>query len=339
MPLPTSPNTTYVTGTPISSADLNAIQTWLAYVYNNRGNASLGDGSDGSPTFDGSSTVLGLVPSSSVYTMSRPLFCVNLTATGASTVINTNGYPIFVRGTLATLSGAKITANGAAGSGVTPGAAGSFGTLSAGAVGGGGGTSTNGFAGGSGLYGLQTILGAASSGLGGTGGNGSAGTGGTAGGTLAAPVTAGSPRVFSASTFGYLVGAGTGTPFSTANFLLQICGGGGGGGGAFGGGNGGGGGAGGNVLAIGAGSIVLATATDLQALGGNGGNAVGTNAGGGGGGGGGTFLLAYGSLTITGGGSISAAVNCAGGLGGTKNGTGVAGTAGAAGFYVPIQIG
>jgi len=34
-----------------------------------------GDGSDGTVTFDGTSTVLGLVPSSSTYTLNRSIFC------------------------------------------------------------------------------------------------------------------------------------------------------------------------------------------------------------------------------------------------------------------------
>src|SRR5437870_292192 len=72
-----------------------------------------GDGSDGAVTFDGSSTVLGLVPSSSTYTLNRSIFCSAITVNGGVT-IRTAGYRIFCTGTL-TNSG-TITNAGAAGS-------------------------------------------------------------------------------------------------------------------------------------------------------------------------------------------------------------------------------
>jgi len=38
-----------------------------------------GDGSDGAVTFDGTTTVLGLVPSSMIYTLNRSIFCGTIT--------------------------------------------------------------------------------------------------------------------------------------------------------------------------------------------------------------------------------------------------------------------
>lgn len=58
-----------------------------------------GTGNDGSVTFDGSSTVLSLVPSSSVYTLTKDIFCQNMTVSD-SVRINPNGYRIFVKNLL-----------------------------------------------------------------------------------------------------------------------------------------------------------------------------------------------------------------------------------------------
>lgn len=68
--------------------------------------AIYGTGSDGSVTFDGSSTVLSLAPSSSVYTLTRDIFCYNMTVSN-SVRINPNGYRIFVENLL-TLGNASI---------------------------------------------------------------------------------------------------------------------------------------------------------------------------------------------------------------------------------------
>ena len=88
-----------------------------------------GDGSDGSVTFDGTSTVLGLVPSSSTYTLNRSIFCVDLTVNSGATII-TAGYKIFCAGTLinnGTISNAgKVGGNGGNGGGAG-GAAGAAG--------------------------------------------------------------------------------------------------------------------------------------------------------------------------------------------------------------------
>src|SRR5438876_2198088 len=72
-----------------------------------------GDGSDGAVTFDGSSTVLGLVPSSSTYTLSRSIFCSAITINSGVT-IKTASYKIFCTGTLLINSTAIITNAGTA---------------------------------------------------------------------------------------------------------------------------------------------------------------------------------------------------------------------------------
>lgn len=58
-----------------------------------------GTGVDGNVTFDGSSTVLSMAPSSSVYSMTRDIYCNNLTI-NASVRLAPNGYRIFVKNLL-----------------------------------------------------------------------------------------------------------------------------------------------------------------------------------------------------------------------------------------------
>lgn len=288
-----------------------------------------GDRSDGALVFDGTSTVLGLVPSTGVYTMTRDIFAASIALTGATTVLKTNGFRIFCGGVLSTAGGASISASGVSSTSQTGAAAGNNGTLMGGTAGGNGSSSGVGSAGGN-----VTLFGySAAGGAGGTG-NGGAQAGGVAGTVAGAPpANVGQPRIYAPPTFGFLVGnnpAGTGVIFPLGP------GSGGGGGGAFSASSGGGG-AGGGILAVAARTISLANATDLVAKGGNGANASNTNNGGGGGGGGGTMLLAYASITI-GSGSLSAATNCAGGTGGTNTGTGVAGAAGATGTLFQLAM-
>lgn len=68
--------------------------------------AVYGNAVDGSVTFDGSSTVLSMVPSSSVYSMTRDIYCYNLTISD-SVRLAPNGYRIFVKNLL-TLGNASI---------------------------------------------------------------------------------------------------------------------------------------------------------------------------------------------------------------------------------------
>lgn len=65
-----------------------------------------GSGMDGSVTLDGSSTVLSMAPSASVYTMTRDIYCYNLTI-NASVTLKTAGYRLFVKNLL-TLGSSSI---------------------------------------------------------------------------------------------------------------------------------------------------------------------------------------------------------------------------------------
>jgi hypothetical protein len=79
---------------------------WLGY-YNESPSHIYGTGSDGDATLNGSSTVLSMVPSSSVYSMTRDLFFNDLTI-NSGVRLAPNGYRIFVKGTLK-FAGANAT--------------------------------------------------------------------------------------------------------------------------------------------------------------------------------------------------------------------------------------
>ena len=66
-----------------------------------------GNGSDGSVTLDGTTTILGMVPASNIYTMTRNLFCENLTI-NSNVSLNPGGFLIRVRNTLTLNSGSVI---------------------------------------------------------------------------------------------------------------------------------------------------------------------------------------------------------------------------------------
>lgn len=282
-----------------------------------------GDGSDGSVTFDGTTTILGMAPVSDVYTLTRDIFCTSVTINSAATII-TNGWRIFCTGTV-TISG-TVQANGnSATSGTnehTAAAGTGTGTL------GGGRPGSAGVA--TGTAATATASAGVATGAPGGGGNGSTGTGGASAG--AAPSTG----------VGWLR-----TPFAvlaTAIFnssgVNRVDGGGGGSGGGGDGTNfGGGGGSGGGVVTINAWAVV--NNGTISAAGGAGGTptTVATNAGcGGGGGGAGGLILLYTLSAVTGSGTTSVA----GGAGGTKatNGSGSAanGSSGASGTYLNIVV-
>lgn len=71
---------------------------WNAY-YNEGVDSVYGTGADGDATLDGTTTVLGMIPSSSVYSMTTDLYFNDLTL-GNSVRLAPNGYRIFVKGTL-----------------------------------------------------------------------------------------------------------------------------------------------------------------------------------------------------------------------------------------------
>ena len=71
---------------------------WNAY-YNEGVDAVYGTGADGDAVLDGTTTVLSMAPSSSVYSMTRDIYFNDLTI-NASVRLAPNGYRIFVKGTL-----------------------------------------------------------------------------------------------------------------------------------------------------------------------------------------------------------------------------------------------
>ena len=71
---------------------------WAAY-YNEGVDSVYGTGADGDRTLDGSTTILGMAPSSSVYSMTQDLYFNDLTI-NANVRLAPNGYRIFVKGTL-----------------------------------------------------------------------------------------------------------------------------------------------------------------------------------------------------------------------------------------------
>ena len=71
---------------------------WNAY-YNESVDSIYGTGADGDATLDGTTTVLSMAPSSSVYSMTRDMYFNDLTI-NASVRLAPNGYRIFVKGTL-----------------------------------------------------------------------------------------------------------------------------------------------------------------------------------------------------------------------------------------------
>ena len=71
---------------------------WAAY-YNEGVDSVYGTGADGNATLDGTTTVLGMVPSSSVYSMTSDLYFNDLTI-NANVRLAPNGYRIFVKNML-----------------------------------------------------------------------------------------------------------------------------------------------------------------------------------------------------------------------------------------------
>ena len=79
---------------------------WNAY-YNETTDSIYGTGSDGNATLDGTTTVLSMAPSSSVYSMTRDMYFNDLTI-NAGVRLAPNGYRIFVKGTLKLLGANSI---------------------------------------------------------------------------------------------------------------------------------------------------------------------------------------------------------------------------------------
>lgn len=252
---------------------------------------SFGDGSDGSVTFDGSTTILGMVPAASVYTMTRDIFCTNITI-NAGVTLKTNGFQIFASGTLTMVNATTSIIqnngnNGTAGSGATKGTGGtapaSYSVMpgQAGTDGGNGSSNIPGFSGGNGTNITNAVLSTMVGGQGGAGGSCVNGSGG--GGTV------GTATLYSGikST---LIASMQSNPAGTLRANTSGTGGGGGGsdsGSGTGGGGGGGGSSGGSVVIYANAVSGSGTIKAIGGNGGNGGNATGSVNGAGGGGGGG----------------------------------------------------
>ena len=219
-----------------------------------------GDGSDGSQTFDGSSTItLGdgstLVPAANVYTLARDIYLATSTVNTGVTILGA-GFRVFCNGTL-TLSGtASINVNGGAGAATTGGAGGGAVTPA---------TVTLGYS----TPGSNGSSNSLSNSMGGTGGNDSFGT---TGGVATRPVAnGGQPRNLIFAIIGRAMNGGN----STTEAIINGGCGGGGTGTEIGGGGGG-------VLTVAA--YALAGGGSISANGGAGFNSGGRQSGGGGGG-------------------------------------------------------
>ncbi len=285
-----------------------------------------GDGSDGTVTFDGTTTVLGLVPSANAYTLTRDIFLKSGTINNGVT-INTAGFRIFDAGTFT--NNGTVQNNGGAGGNATTGTVGSAGAVAPrGTLGmsSAAGTSWPGKAGVSNAVGLTATGGASS--YGGGGGNGGSATNAGGSGATVIPPAASTGSVHSLpAALGVALGFGTATGF--------VGGTGGGSGGsdsanAYSGGSG----AGGGIVGLYA-KTIAGTGT-IQANGGNGGNSNGTagNAGGSAGGGGGLVIVI--STSVSGGAVTGQTIQALAGSGGAPFGTGNAAGAAASGTVVLI---
>jgi hypothetical protein len=280
----------------------------------------LGDGSDGSPTFDGSTTILGMVPASNVYTLTRDFF-FDAPIINVGVTIKQAGFMMVCKGNC-TLNGIiERNGNNATNSTSTTSTAG--GPLTGGRLPGSGGggagsnSNNNGTAAGN-LTGQPQGYNTAG-GAGGGNGVQLGGAGGTC--TEAIAVSNGWRLAWSAM---------QGRTMLLSNFATV--GPGGGGGGSNTGSPGGGGGGGGGWCTVGA--LSFSGTGSIQAKGGNGGNgfAGGGNPGGGGGGRGGVIVVVW----VTG---AQPTCTVTGGTPGTGAGTGTSGIAGTDGLVVPFKLG
>lgn len=306
-----NPTVAKLNGTAVStspggtSSYLRADGTWAVPAISFYG-GMFGDGSNGSVTLDGTTTVPWANLSGSTYTMTVDCLCVNLTINSGVTLAPSN-FRILCSGTFT--NNGTVSAIGNNASGATAGTWGPQNSLGPGGAGGNGGTG-NGNPG--------NANGWSMGGSGNTGGNGSSGNG--AGGS-----GGGAPTVYlhypNALTYGLMENTGS---------LHPQPGGGGGGGGGDGTNSGGGGGGGGNGIAIWAHAAVNNGV--LTAKGGNGAAGTAGNSGGGAGGGGG-IIVVY-SLTAW----TPGTTFVTGGSGGSGVGTGTAGGTGLTGIVLNVIV-
>jgi hypothetical protein len=310
-----------VNGKGLVTVDLSsAAQTALAGAASGAIIALCGDASDGALVFDGTTTIAGLVPAATVYTLTRDLFASTLTVNSGVTII-TAGFRLFATtsvtngGTLSCNGGAGA-AIGTAGAGVVPGNY-AFGQGPGGAGNTGAGTGPS--------FGSAASMLSSSGGAGGAGGLGTGGAGG-------AGATQGSGPSGNAGLSNFrnpiTLQSGIASIGQAPKVLAGGAGGGGGGGDATN--KGGGGGAGGGIIVIF--SPTVTNTGTISATGGNGGSPATGNCGGGGAGGGG-LIAVYTSTAWTAGTTVVTH-----GTGGTAVGSGVNGGSGANGFVLNVIL-
>jgi hypothetical protein len=292
---------------------------------------NFGDGSDGDVTI------------SSPTTITRDMFYNNLVVTDT---LNTDGYRVFVKGTLSgvgTIANNNTSAGGAGSGTSTAGVAGvakgsgPWKGVAGSAGGAGGDTSPQAEAGVAGIAGNKGVTGAA----GGAGGAGYLGDTGGAGG--AGGVNDTTKPIF--DKFGALNFVYYSAPATLAQFTLTGAGGGGGGEGKNsvdnGAGGGGSGGSGGVIIIIAKTWAGNFTISATGAAGGDGGTRLTGNYGGGGGGAGGsggTVIIIYGTKTWTGSYTLTGGAGGAGGAAGTGGTAGSPGSTGTTGVYYEYNI-
>lgn len=297
-----------------------------------------GNGIDGSPTFDGAATILGMAPVANVYTLTRDIFLD--TPVGVSGVtIKTAGFAIYVKTDLVGPASGMFTiqddgpngSGSAAGTGRQNGAPdGGPGRLKGGKSGGAGGVN-NAF-GQAGVASPNTCK-AYPGGNGGVGGTPNAGGSGGGGGpppnSVLAPAIQGQLGDITNALRGY------GSDITGGAWFTPGSGGSGGGSNGLGTGSGGGGGAGGGYTVLATKHVTNPGNVTLSANGGNGvaafGQAGGNSAGGGAGGGGGyaILILGYGTAPVH---------QANGGIGGAGAGSGTSGANGTAGQAVLFRM-
>lgn len=305
--------------------DEREIPPWAPFFF--------GFGAEGSVDFDGTSTVLGIAPSGSVYTLTKDIN-PSIIHVRSGVRIKTNGYRLRFADTLYLYGSAQIDAdggNGGDGSGASAGAkgdpqgGGTLGGGSAGGIGGAGGAAPNGV-GGNGASGNALTEAKGSRGGPGSSGQTSGGAGGLAGaaGTIAADTIT--------DIANFVAGQALQTYDTDTSAFVRLTGGtgggGGGGGGAdasnAGGGAGGGGGGGGILMIAGPRIVGVAWTGRISANGGDAGDGATTAAGDGGAGGpggGGAVVVQCVEMSGVSPGQIAANAGAAGtnGYGGTGN--------------------
>ena len=325
--------------------------------FQNLNNQYFGNGVDGDLVYDGSTTILGMAPAASVYTLTRDIYAANLTVNNGVSII-TNGYIIFASKILTNNGTIKHNGGNGGNGGIGSGSDVPGGTAGALAAGGSLGAGKIGQVGGAGIISDAGY----STGINGTASNPSLGSSGTAGGNGGGTAGAiGGTAGTATGEVGSLLQAypGTLTSGSVINSYLQILakgatsgvtlsGSAGSGSGASGfynngnnvrGGSGGGSGASGGCMEIIARYIVNAGTISVNGgKGGNGGAGAGGSGdgGGGAGGSGGVMVLIY--YSLTGAGSITATGGTHGSTTAGGWATGTNGADGLAGKIYKVQI-